>query len=121
MQKVDGFGGFFFRSNDPETLAKWYHEHLGISPVPQGASDMPWISDAGPVVFAPFPSDTSYFATDKACMLNFRVSDLDAMLDQLRAADIPISHQSEMEGIGRFARIHDPEDNPIELWEPVSG
>ena len=52
-------------------------------------------------------------------MLNFRVADLDAMIAQLKSADIEVSHESEMEGIGRFARIHDPEGNAIELWEPV--
>ncbi len=70
-------------------------------------------------VFGPFAADTDYFAADKTFMLNFRVADLDAMIAQLKSADIEVSHESEMEGIGRFARIHDPEGNAIELWEPV--
>lgn len=79
----------------------------------------PWRSAEGVVVFAPFPADTDYFAPDRAFMLNFRVADLAAMLAQLRQAGIAVSHEVTMEGIGRFARIHDPEGNPIELWEPA--
>ncbi len=52
-------------------------------------------------------------------MLNFRVRDLDAMLTQLRDSSIDVSHEQTMDGIGRFARIHDPDGNPIELWEPA--
>ena len=54
-------------------------------------------------------------------MINLRVSDLDGLLASLRAAGIAIEREEEMDGVGRFARIHDPEDNPIELWEPVAG
>ena len=120
MQCVQGFGGFFFRSKDPAGLAKWYRVHLGINPAPTDMNMPPWVTDAGVTVFAPFDADTDYFAVDKAFMLNFRVADLDAMLAQLRSAGIEISHETEMESIGRFARIHDPEGNAIELWEPAA-
>ena len=30
MQKVLGFGGFFFRSHDRAALAQWYRDILGI-------------------------------------------------------------------------------------------
>lgn len=119
MECVLGIGGLFFRSRDPAGLAAWYEKHLGINPVPQDAETLPWTQDAGPTVFAPFAADTDYFAADKGFMLNFRVADLDAMLAQLRAADIAVSHEMEMDGVGRFARIHDPEGNPLELWEPA--
>ncbi len=75
---------------------------------------------SGVTVFAPFDADTDYLAADKTFMLNFRVADLDAMIARLKSADIEVSHESGMEGIGRFARIHDPEGNAIELWEPAS-
>ena len=119
MQSVQGFGGFFFRAKDPEGLAKWYQEHLGINPAPTSMEMEPWVTEAGVTVFSPFDVDTDYFASDKAFMLNFRVADLDAMVAQLKSADIEVSHESAMEGIGRFARIHDPEGNAIELWEPA--
>ena len=119
MERVEGFGGFFFRAQDPEGLAKWYHDTLGILPVPTDAGTMPWMPEGGPTVFSPFAADTDYFASEKSFMFNFRVKDLDAMLAQLRAGEIEVSQESEMEGIGRFARIHDPEGNAIELWEPA--
>ena len=73
------------------------------------------------MVFEPFKADTDYFPADRSAMVNLRVRDLDDMLAQLRAAGIEIITNEEWDsmGIGRFARIHDPECNPVELWEPV--
>ncbi|SMR83304.1 Catechol 2,3-dioxygenase [Aliiroseovarius halocynthiae] len=121
MQKVDGIGGLFFRAHDPAGLAAWYEQHLGINPVPTSAEGTPWTQNAGATVFAPFPADTEYFgASDQAFMINFRVSDLDAMIVQLKGQGVQIASREDMDGVGRFARIHDPEGNPIELWEPVA-
>ncbi|MCY3884755.1 MAG: VOC family protein [Gammaproteobacteria bacterium] len=120
MQKVQGVGGFFFRAKDPETLTKWYRDHLGINPAPTDMQMTPWMTEAGVTVFSPFKADTGYFAADRTFMLNFRVADLDVMIEQLESAGIEITNQSEMEGVGRFCRIHDPEGNPIELWEPAT-
>ncbi|MDE0064613.1 MAG: VOC family protein [Gammaproteobacteria bacterium] len=120
MQSVQGFGGFFFRAKNPEGLAEWYQEHLGINPAPTDMEMAPWVTESGVTVFSPFAADSDYFARDKAFMLNFRVADVDAMTAQLKSEGIEVSHASEMEGIGRFARIHDPEGNAIELWEPAS-
>ncbi|SLN30056.1 Glyoxalase-like domain protein [Pseudoruegeria aquimaris] len=118
MEKVVGFGGFFFRSRDPEALAAWYEAHLGISRVPRDFDSQPWTPAGGPTVFAPFPAETDYFGDPaRAFMLNFRVSDMDAMMAQLRAAGIEVTEGDPMP-IGRFARLRDPEGNPIELWEP---
>jgi len=119
MQKVMGFGGFFFRAKDPKQLADWYLQHLGINPVPTGPQDAPWLQEAGPTIFSPFAADSDYFAADKGFMLNFRVADLAAMVAQLQSAGIAISHRQDMDGIGQFARIHDPEGNPVELWQPA--
>ncbi|WP_062211644.1 VOC family protein [Demequina oxidasica] len=117
MEKVLGIGGLFIRADDPDALAKWYWERLGISLVPQGPTDRPWISEQGPTIFSPFPKDSDYFAENRQFMVNFRVRDLDAMLAQLAAAGHEATHHSAMDGIGKFARVHDPEGNPIELWE----
>jgi glyoxylase I family protein len=120
MPKVTGIGGVFFRSRDPAALAQWYREHLGIDLTPDDATDTPWMQDAGPTVFAPFAEDTDYFGREsQQFMLNFRVDDLAGMLAVLREAGVKISHEEEMGGVGRFARIHDPEGNPVELWEPA--
>lgn len=72
------------------------------------------------MVFEPFKASTDYFPAEKTAMINLRVRDLDGLLSQLRAANVEITREEAMEGLGRFARIHDPEGNPIELWEPES-
>ncbi|MAM61808.1 VOC family protein [Maritimibacter sp. UBA3975] len=120
MAKVTGIGGVFFRSDDPGTLAEWYWTHLGIDLTPSDAEERPWMQEAGPTVFAPFPKGTDYFGRDsQQFMLNFRVDDLAGMVAALRKAGLDISHEEDMTGVGRFARIHDPEGNPVELWEPA--
>lgn len=119
MQKVQGIGGVFFRSKNPESLADWYRQHLGIDPVPTSYDARPWQQEAGFTVFAPFPDDTAYFPPERQWMINFRVADLDAMVAQLRSADIEVTVDDQAQPNGRFARLHDPEQNPIELWEPV--
>jgi len=119
MQKVLGIGGLFFRADNPQGLARWYETHLGISLVPTSYEQEPWHQDAGPTVFAPFEKDTSYFGNaEQAWMINFRVADLEAMAAQLCAAGIPVG-EIESHPNGKFARIHDPQGNPIELWEPM--
>lgn len=121
---VVGLGGFFFRARDPEALATWYREMLGVGGgCGTDAQGQPspwfWYPEAGPVVFQPFAATTDYFAADKQAMLNLRVIDLDGLLEQLHAAGVAIETRAEWDTpeTGRFARIHDPEGNPIELWE----
>jgi predicted enzyme related to lactoylglutathione lyase len=119
MQTVTGIGGLFFRAKDPAATAQWYKEHLGIELVPTDYNQKPWSQEAGPTVFAPFPEDTQYFGdAARQWMINFRVNDLDAMVEQLRAAKIDVSVDPQSYPNGRFARLLDPEGNPIELWEP---
>jgi glyoxylase I family protein len=119
MERVTGIGGMFFRAHDPTALARWYAEHLGVDNQLEGGDTL-WWQERGPTVFAPFPADTDYFGRpEQAWMLNFRVRDLDAMVAQLRAAGIRIDQEETEEGAGRFARVTDPEGNPIQLWEPI--
>jgi glyoxylase I family protein len=119
MEKVDGIGGFFFRSKNPEALAAWYRDHLGISPVPTDSESQSWRQEAGSTAFAPFPETTDYFGDPKnVWMINFRVRDIEAMTAQLRAAGIEVKLDPETYSFGRFARLRDPEGNPIELWQP---
>ena len=122
---VLGIGGLFFRARDPEALSNWYREHLNVgsgcvAPDAGEADDMCWTAQGGPVVFAPFNADTDYFPPDKAYMLNLRVSDIADLIERLKDAGIDVITKDEWNdpSIGRFARIHDPEGNPIELWEP---
>ncbi|MET0589040.1 MAG: VOC family protein [Novosphingobium sp.] len=113
---VTGIGGFFFRAKGPDALRDWYALHLGVGSAPWGM----WDTQAGPCVFSPFKADTDYFAADRQWMLNLRVDDLDGLITRLKAAGIEVITNPEwdMPGVGRFARIHDPEGNPIELWQP---
>src|SRR5438093_3472947 len=118
-QHVIGIGGLFFRAKNPTATAQWYKEHLGIELAPVDYTQKPWVQEAGPTVFAPFPQASEYFGNaEKSWMINFRVQDLDAMVEQLRAASINVSVDPEVYPNGRFARLRDPEENPIELWEP---
>lgn len=119
MQKILGLGGVFFRAKDPDMLGKWYEQHFGINP--QGSGEL-WRSEGGIVVFAPFSADTDYFGrSDQMFMFNFRVKDLDTLLEQLRAGGVKIDDQRMDESYGRFAWVYDPEGNKIELWQEVSG
>lgn len=118
MEKVLGIGGLFFRANDPAMLAKWYDEHLGVSPVPTDYDTPAWQPTGGDTVFAPFPKDTEMFGSpEQQWMINFRVSDLDAMCRQLESAGVEVQQEGDFPN-GRFARLTDPEGNPIQLWEP---
>jgi glyoxylase I family protein len=120
-ERVLGIGGLFFRAHDPKQLAQWYQVNLGIDPVPKDYNQTVWQQAAGPTAFCPFPMDTKYLGPPQQMfMLNFRVRDLDAMVAQLRKAAIEVKVDSEKYPNGRFARLHDPEGNPIELWEPAS-
>jgi glyoxylase I family protein len=120
MEKVGGIGGLFFRARDPAMLAKWYSDHLGVAPLPTAYGAAGWRQEAGPTAFAPFPETTDYFGKSsiKNWMINFRVRDLDAMAAQLLASGIEIVVDPQAYPNGRFARLTDPEGNPIELWQP---
>ena len=118
MERVTGIGGMFFRARDPDALARWYAEHLGIDNQLKGFDTL-WWQERGPTVFAPFPADTKYFGPpEQSFMLNFRVSNLDAMVAQLRRAGITVEVDPETYPNGRFALLHDPEGNPIQLLQP---
>lgn len=118
MEKVLGIGGFFFRSRDPETLGQWYARHLGVTPPPQSYDQRSWEQQQGATVFAPFAADSGYFGRpEQQWMINFRVRDLKAMVAQLTEAGIRVETDPEHYPNGWFARLDDPEGNPIQLWQ----
>jgi glyoxylase I family protein len=120
MEKVAGIGGLFFRAKDPKALGNWYQQHLGVSLTPTGEGGTPWQQEAGTTAFTPFPETTKYFGDpQKVWMVNFRVHNLEKMVAQLRAAGIEVKDPETYDGIGSFTRLHDPEGNPIELWQPA--
>lgn len=118
MERALGIGGFFFRAQDPKKLGAWYEETFGIK-MPVDYNTPPWQTEAGTTVLAPFEKDTTYFGDQKhQWMINFRVRDLDAMAAQLRAKGIAVEIDPETYPNGRFAKLNDPEGNPIQLWQP---
>jgi predicted enzyme related to lactoylglutathione lyase len=119
IERVEGIGGFFFRARDPKKLAEWYETNLGVTRVPDNYNARPWQTSAGTTAFAPFKEDTSYFGDRRfQWMINFRVRDLEKMVAQLRERGIAVELDSEVYPNGRFARLSDPEGNPIQLWQP---
>ena len=134
MKRVQGIGGIFFKTQNPRQLQDWYDKHLGISPLPHS----PWGKDDSAPLFewrdkddpsrtcytvvGLFPQDTTYFDPGAApFMVNFRVDDLDAVLEALRKEGVQIQGEIQTYAYGRFARIADPEGHQIELWEPAEG
>lgn len=119
MERVLGIGGFFFRAHDPAALAAWYADNLGVTLAPQSYEATPWRTEAGVTIFSPFEQTTDYFGDPaRQWMINFRVRDLAAMAAQLRRAGAEVDVDAEAYPNGRFARLRDPEGNPIQLWEP---
>lgn len=117
MAKITGIGGFMFRSINPKELKDWYINALGVD-----IKDMVWMQESGPTVLEPFPSDSDYYDVKKGWMLNFRVTDLQEFIKELKGKGIEVIEKDEwnsMPEVGKFARVHDPEGNPIELWEPA--
>lgn len=117
MEHVQGIGGHFLRAKDPEALRAWYHEALGLETDEYGG----WTQSDGPTVFAVFEEGTTVFGrAEQQMMLNFRVRDLTAMLDQVRRTGATVDPELQvMDGVGRFGWVTDPEGNRIELWEPT--
>jgi predicted enzyme related to lactoylglutathione lyase len=117
-QRVTGVGGVFFRARDPDALVAWYAEHLGV---PVNDDGYVIFAESRNTVWAPFKEDTDYWPAAKHGMVNFTVPDLDAMLGQLRAANVEVDDKiEELDGIGRFGWATDPEGNRFELWEPTA-
>jgi predicted enzyme related to lactoylglutathione lyase len=125
MEKVTGIGGIFFKAADAKSLGAWYRDHLGV-PIDEtyGGASFEWREHdkpdvVGSTVWSTFPSTTTYFDPTRApFMINYRVADLDAMLDQLRKAGATVDEKIDDSEFGRFGWATDPEGNRFELWQP---
>ena len=121
MARVVGLGGIFFKSERPEELAAWYRDRLGL-PIDSYNSAQLEGFDGDRVamnVFAVFESASDYFdPTVAPFMLNFRVDDLDGLLEKLKSEGVWIDERRDDSEFGRFAWIRDPDGNRVELWEP---
>ena len=120
--QVTGIGGVFFKAKDPKAMAAWYRTNLGIQSK-GGFADFVWREkdhpeEMGHTAWAIFPTNTTYFGqSSSSLMINYRVANLDRILEQLRRSGAKIEKVEEA-SFGRFARLEDPEGNRIELWEP---
>ncbi len=120
--RVTGLGGFFFKSNDPGKIKDWYKTHLGLATDNYGCTFW-WKDKEGndcSTQWSPFQNDTTYFApSEKQYMMNFRVADLQGLIEVLREEGVEIAGEIQEFSYGKFGWIMDPEGNKIELWEPV--
>jgi catechol 2,3-dioxygenase-like lactoylglutathione lyase family enzyme len=126
MARVTGIGGIFFKARDADALRAWYRAHLGLeiqdwggvtfrTPGPGGESE-------ALTVWTIFPSTSTYFTPSSApFMINYRVTDLAAVLAALQAEGCAVDDRVEESEFGRFGWVQDPEGNRVELWEPPAG
>lgn len=124
MERVTGIGGIFFKAKDAGKLRDWYRDNLGLEVNGDSGAMFFWREmddpeQTGLTIWSAFPSDTKYFEPSASpFMVNYRVSNLDGILEQLRAAGARIDDRIEEHEYGRFAWATDPEGNRFELWEP---
>ncbi|MCB1025033.1 MAG: VOC family protein [Acidobacteria bacterium] len=124
MAKITGIGGVFFKCKDAKTLSEWYKTHLGMDVGPYGANfewrDAEDPGKTGSTAWNTFPEDTKYFEpSTKDFMVNYRVDDLEALVEQLKNDGITIVDNIETYDYGKFVHIVDVEGNKVQLWEPT--
>ncbi|CAM5654411.1 MULTISPECIES: VOC family protein [Streptomyces] len=117
MERVLGAGGYVLRAADPAALTARYRDRLGLDADDDGL----WRRETGPTVSAAFDSGTDHVGSrSQGTMLGFRVRDLEAMPDQLRAEGADVAGETQdMAGVGRLGRVTDPEGNRVELRQPA--
>ena len=127
MKRVTGIGGIFFSAKDPKALGAWYKTHLGIDVQDWGGTAFTW-TDAdgnptkGTTIWSVGPAGGSQFAPSKSTfMVNYRVEDLTALLQALRAEGCDVLEKTGDSDFGKFGWVMDPEGNKVELWQPPAG
>ena len=125
MARITGIGGVFFKSKgDHKALAAWYQEHLGIKLESWGGAVLRWPQDTaednGATAWKVAENDTKWFSpSESSFMINYRIDNMDEMVEQLRTGGVPIHQGPESHEHGKFAWIIDPDGNKVELWEPM--
>ncbi len=127
MKKVTGVGGMFFKCKDPKAINEWYKTHLGFDTTPYGTS-FEWQQNdpesgettKGLTQWNSFAADTKYFEpSTKEFMINYRVDNLEALVEELKKENVTILDKMETYDYGKFIHILDMEGNKIQLWEPI--
>lgn len=124
MKRVIGLGGIFFKCQDKEKLNAWYAKHLGLETSEYG-TNFEWRQAEDPTkkgitVWSPFKESTTYFEpSPKQFMINYRVENLEWVVEQLKNEGVTILDEIQSFDYGKFVHILDLEDNKIELWEAI--
>ncbi len=123
-KKVTGIGGIFFKCENPQEVKDWYAKNLGFTTDKYGSlfefrkADKP--DEAAYLQWSPFDKDTEYFEpSQKEFMINYRVEHLEQLVKELKANGVTVLDEIASYDYGKFVHILDPENNKIELWEPV--
>jgi len=124
MKKVTGIGGVFFKCKDPEKVKEWYNQHLGLDAGPYGGNfewrDADNPSQKGSTAWNTFTQQAKMFEPSaKEFMINYRVENITALVEQLKAEGVTVLDAVETYPYGKFVHIMDLEGNKIQLWEPV--
>ncbi|MBL7772840.1 MAG: VOC family protein [Chitinophagaceae bacterium] len=124
MKKVTGIGGIFLKCQDPKKMNEWYNQHLGFNAGDYGMSfewrELETPDKVGTTQWSTFPESTKYFEpSTKDFMINYRVENLESLVEQLKAEGITILDAIETYDYGKFVHILDMEGNKIQLWEPA--
>ena len=122
MKKVTGIGGIFFKCKDPKKMKEWYKTHLGLNTNDYGATfewrDAADSTKKGSTTWSPFAETTKYFEPcTKDFMINYRVDDLEALVEELKKEGVTIVDKIETYDYGKFVHIMDMEGNKVQLWE----
>jgi predicted enzyme related to lactoylglutathione lyase len=124
MKKVTGIGGIFFKCKDPKRMKDWYKTHLGLNTNDYGAT-FEWREESdstkkGQTQWSPFDETTKDFEpSTKDFMINYRVADLEGLVEELKKEGVTIVDKIESYDYGKFVHIIDMEGNKVELWEPA--
>jgi predicted enzyme related to lactoylglutathione lyase len=127
MKRVTGIGGIFFQAKDPAALWAWYKTHLGIDVQAWGGAAFDWVDSdgkptGGTTAWSIESADSDHFAPSKSSfMVNYRVEDLDALLQALREEGCNVLEKTDDSEYGKFGWVIDPEGNKVELWQPPAG
>lgn len=125
MKRVTGIGGIFFKCKDPQKMGAWYQKHLGFG-AEQYGTKFDWqpegagATNKGYTLWSPFSDQTNYFAPSaKDFMINFRVENLEALVEELKKEGVTFVDNIETYEYGKFVHILDIEGNKLELFEPA--
>lgn len=127
MKRVTGIGGIFFKAKDPVALRAWYGKHLGIDVQDWGGAAFPWTNaegepEKGTTIWNISGAENDDFApSTSSFMINYRVTDLRSLIQELRAEGCNVLDKLEESEYGKFGWVIDPESNKVELWEPPTG